>query len=112
MRPLGIEDDGRGEYGARERAAPGLVDAASSERSRRAVMPFPFEVGLQRLGDRARRDRTRARVQLREARAQPVAAILRVEPVAERLRQVLGRGLVLQQLGHDELPERMFGSPT
>src|SRR6185312_3448118 len=75
-------------------AAPGLGgDAVFTTR----------KIRHQRLDDTRVVARGELAVQHREARPQALARGPVVEPVAERLGEVGRRGVVLQQLGHDEL---------
>src|SRR5690349_18207346 len=69
----------------------------------RIVGLVPVQVRRERLGDPLIMTFRERFVKAREARAQPIARRLVVQPVAERLGEVRGRRLVLQQLRHDEL---------
>src|SRR5260221_9918226 len=65
--------------------------------------------GLERLDEALIMTFRERLVKGREARAKPLARGLVVEPVAHRLREVGGRGVVLEELGHDELAREDVG---
>src|SRR5687768_13493280 len=69
----------------------------------RGMFRCPREKWCQRLPQALVVPAGEASVKLGEALLQPLARRLVVQPVAQRLRQIGRRGVLLQELGHDEL---------